>query len=203
LPPLISTQSRSLGADGNAAEPVAGVRIMDSIEVNGLLRHLAALEAFDLDGRTGVLTGKLLGPMPATDIDPENPCAGVDWSKAPVIGEIAETVISADGRYSAPTFQTEASDVGCTTWTMRLAVSPLPEDEGLLTADDLTFVHEPGLPSETLYLREPTPPTGRLPLTGADPLLLAAIGGTLLLAGLLVVDQRARSRRRNRIAEDA
>ncbi len=148
--------------------------ITDDITVKGLHNQAATI------------TGRIYGPMLRTG----ETCDGIDWSKAPIAGEIAPIKISADGTVTSNEFKIPA--VGCYTYVEELTIDSTGEQ----------FANtKPGETLETLYFKakagdgkggdgiQAGMPNAALPVGG---LILVALGG-----GLYVL------RRRNRRADES
>lgn len=126
-----------------------GATITDTVVVTGVVDHVGGRPI------THTITGRLLGPMPATP----HGCEGVDWSKAPIATQIAAFEVTGQeggtmrvdgvGAYEIPPV-----GVGCYTYNETLT----SRVEG---GDELVVTHEPGDPRQTTLVTKPpslTPP---------------------------------------------
>lgn len=127
-----------------------GATITDTVIVSGLVEQVAGRPI------TSTITGKLLGPMPATP-----GCVGIDWKDAPVALEIEDFTVSpsSDGVSTVTdvgTYQISADGVGCYTYTETLT----SRVEG---GDEIVVTHEPGHARQTTLVTKPTPPPTSTP----------------------------------------
>lgn len=144
----------------------SGTRLTDDVMVTGLV------------GTAGVVTGKLLGPVPR---NASGTCDGVDWSKAAIAGTIPQLSVTGDGTYTTAAITVAAK--GCYTFVETLTPQPS-------TVPAVTTV--PGLASETIYVSvRDTPPPASIQTGLGDPTAvnwpLVGGGAAAGLAGVVLL----------------
>lgn len=108
------------------------------------------------------VSGELLGPVPPVTTSREAACDEVDWSGAPVLARYEDLEFDSDTLEGL--LDTTLTEPGCYTAAARAEVSHLGQQVA-------TFEHEPGLPSQSVWVPAPpleTPPPTP-PLTQTPP----------------------------------
>lgn len=184
-PNLTSVLATGEGTTGSARPESI---VTDSIRVTGLPTSRAVPAS--TEPIRPVLSGRLLGPIPAIGEGPSAGCAGIDWSGAPVVADY-DGLDPTDDDLTGLLESTLAAP-GCYTATARLEISL---GSSLITSVD----HPAGLPEQTLLIRAPesAPAMPQGPRINAGSpgapvqwlLLLVAIGGTFATTAVCVADR--------------
>lgn len=119
IQPAVSTIAKS-------AKTGSGVMLTDDVLVTGM------------HGTSGTVTGSILGPLTA---NPDKTCTGLDWTTAPVAGQIPELKVTGDGTWT--TEKVKVNKTGCYTFVETLT----PDTPGVAKVTT-----QPGIPAETLYI---------------------------------------------------
>ncbi len=184
-PGLTSVLATKEGVTGTA--PPDSV-VSDSIRVTGI--PTSRTVPASAEPIRQVLSGRLLGPMPAKGGGGSAECIGIDWTGAPVVTRYDGLDLTGDALTGL--LESRLAAPGCYTATARLDIS--------LGSSPITSVDHPaGLPEQTVLVRAPetvpaAPPGPRINAgTPGAPvqwiLLLIAIGGALTTAGVCVADR--------------
>lgn len=95
-------------------------------------------------GNKGYITGQVLGPIAGNDVgNGAFTCENLDWSKAPIAGEIERIEVNGDGEYTSSSIKTTTE--GCYTF-----VESLTMYDG-----DVVTNTQPGEATETNYFKAP------------------------------------------------
>lgn len=119
IQPAVSTIAKS-------SKTSSGVLLTDDVLVTGM------------HGTTGTVTGSVLGPLTANT---DKTCTGLDWTVAPIAGQIEPLKVTGDGTYT--TKAVKVNKTGCYTFVETLT----PDTTGVPVVNT-----QPGIPAETLYV---------------------------------------------------